>query len=70
MSEKSPHKAILLVRLEVHDIIAKTGECSGNPVTNEKLKEYGLRPSETLTVDGQDMDDCLRKVRETIDRLR
>lgn len=70
MSEKSPHKAILLLKLEVHDIIAKTGECSGNPVTNDKLKEYGLKASETFTVDGQDMDDCLRKVRDIVDRIK
>lgn len=69
MTIKSPHKAIILVKLEVHDIMAKTGECSGNPVSPEKLSEYGLKPSSMFSVDGQDLDDCLRKLKERISHL-
>lgn len=66
MSHKVPHKAVILIRVEVHDIIAKTGECSGNPVSDAKLAEYGIKPGATFHVDGQDLDDCLRKLKEKI----
>jgi hypothetical protein len=66
MSHKAPHKAVVLIKVEVHDIMAKTGECSGNPVPPDKLAEYGLKPTSMFSVDGQDLDDCLRKLKERI----
>jgi hypothetical protein len=69
MSTTSPHKAVVLIKIEVHDILP-TGECSGNPVSSEILKEYNLLPNMLLSVDGIDMDDCLRNLKNKIEVWR
>ncbi len=63
-----PHKAILLIKLEVHNILP-TGECSGRPVTVAELKQYNLRPAFTKTVNGFDRHECLRKLSEILNQL-
>lgn len=66
MSNSSPHKAVILLTVEVHEILP-SGECSGQPVPNNILKEHGLKRNMVVSVDGHDMDDCLKKLKEKID---
>lgn len=66
MSNSSPHKAVILLTIEVHEILP-SGECSGQPVPNNILKEYGLKRNMVVSVDGHDMDDCLKKLKEKVD---
>lgn len=68
MSTNSAHKAIILLTIEVHDILP-SGECSGQPVPQNTLKEHGLKRNMTVTVDGFDMDDCLKKLKERINEF-
>jgi hypothetical protein len=65
---KAPHKAILAIRLEVHNLLP-TGECSGHPLTNQELDEYNLKPKFTLTINGFDKHECLRKLSELISQF-
>jgi len=65
---KVAHKAVLLVNIEVHDVLA-TGECSGNVVPLDKLKEYGLDGSMLASVDGYDLDNCLKKLKKKLGDL-
>jgi hypothetical protein len=51
--------------VEVHDILP-TGECSGNPVKTEKYETYGIKPKQTFAINGEDLDDTLRKVAEAL----
>lgn len=69
MTVKSKHQAIVLIKVEAHDVLS-TGECSGNPVPASTLSEYGLKPTESFSISGEDRDDCLRKLKEKIDVFR
>lgn len=68
-TERKPHKAIFHIVVEVHDILP-TGECSGNPVVTEKFDTYGIKPRQTFAIDGEDLDDTLRKVQEALSVFR
>lgn len=69
MPNSSPHKAVILLRIEVHEVLP-TNECSGNPISRDILKEYGLDTKMTVSVDGFDMDNCLAKLKEKIDGFK
>jgi hypothetical protein len=64
-TERKPYKAIFNIMVEVHDILP-TGECSGNPVKTEKYETYGIKPKQTFAINGEDLDDTLRKVAEAL----
>lgn len=63
-----PHKAILLINLEVHSVNDK-GECEGRVLTRQELSEYGIKPKFTATINGFDKHNCLVKLKEIIDKL-
>jgi hypothetical protein len=62
--EKSrPHKAVISCMLDVHPLL-NTGECSGNIVDNETLKQYGInQTSFIISIDGFNMEECLNKLK-------
>jgi len=62
------YKAILLVRLEVHEVLP-SGECQGQPVPLTELQEHNLKSKFTITLEGFDKDDCLRKLKEKLDEF-
>ena len=57
----APHKAIIWVSGEVHEI-TKHGECSG-------MSKYNIKPF-PLTIDGEDKDMTIRKLNEALAELR
>lgn len=63
MDESKKHRAILLVQMEVHEL-ESNGQCSGHIVNNTKLAEYGLKSKFTIKIDGNNLDECLRKLKE------
>jgi hypothetical protein len=63
-----PHRAVLHVRLEVHDLL-DSGECSGHPVRLPEHPSYGLKSSMVIAVDGFDRHDCLAKVKAKLEEL-
>lgn len=65
---KAPHKAVLLVKMEVHEV-KNTGECSGKILTKQELEKYGLSPKSVLTVNGFDRHDCIKKLKALIDEF-
>ena len=64
-----PHKALLLLKLEVHDIL-DTGECSGKIVDAETLAKYGLKSKSILEVSGESKELCLKKLKELLDGFK
>ena len=49
---KAPHKAVILLQMEVHEVLP-TGECSAKLVGPNKLKEFGLSPKFVVNVEGE-----------------
>jgi hypothetical protein len=66
--EKVAHKAVLLVKIEVHDILSN-GECSGNSVSEEKLIEHGLKNSMVFNVRGNDLNQCLKNLKKRLNNI-
>ena len=64
----APHKAILYVNIEVHEVLP-TGECSGNIVSSNILKDKGLKKNIVLSVDGFDRFDCLKRLKEKLEEF-
>jgi hypothetical protein len=56
-NSEAPHKGILWIRAEVHEI-TKTGECTGNPVY--KVETF------PVAIDGADRHICIRKLNEIL----
>jgi len=60
-SDDSPHRAIIWVEAEVHELTPH-GECSGMPKT--RVARF------PLYVDGLDRFICTRKLNETLEHLK
>lgn len=63
---KAPHKAVILMRMEVHEVL-DTGECSGKLVGPKTLEKYGMKPKQVVTISGQTQEQCLKKLKEVLD---
>ena len=64
-----PHRALLTIKIEVHDVLP-TGEFSGQPVDLKTQSEYGVKGVSRIQIEGYDLDNCLRKVKEALERLK
>lgn len=62
---KRPHVAILDVALEISYIL-DNGEVSGVCLNDETLKKFGLDSQFLLGVSGNDLEDCINKLKEKI----
>lgn len=69
MTNSSPHKAHILMRIEVSDVLP-TGESTNNSIPESLLKEYGLAKTMVLTVSGFDMDNCLHNLKQKIEEFK
>lgn len=58
-SPLSPHKAVLWIKYEVHDVLP-TGECSGRP---------SERGDKVFEINGADRAICVRKLHEALAML-
>lgn len=65
MNPKKPHKAVIRVIVEVHELL-DTGECSGQPVEAEELAKFELKTKDIIEVQGFDRTDCLKKTKERL----
>lgn len=68
MDISRPHMAIINVQIEVH-ALDDVGQCSGQVLNNEALRQAGLHSSMLLTVEGVDAADCLKKLRIKLDQF-
>lgn len=66
MSAKEKHKAIIQLRIEIHEVLP-TGECSGKPLSLKDFPEYGLKNTMLMAVDGYDRHDCLLKLKQKLE---
>ena len=60
-----PHVALMNCIVEVQSLL-NTGECSGQIVDEETLKEFDIKPRFILSVTGLNRDECLKKLRQKI----
>ena len=67
----APHKAIIQVQIltSVHPLM-RTGECSGNAMSLEELKRYGVSPSTILSVSGKDTSECIKKLKPKLEEIK
>ncbi len=66
---RKQHKAVILMTVEVHEVL-DTGECCGIPVSENELQKYKLAGKQVLQVNGQNKDDCLKKLKGLIDGFK
>lgn len=59
---RKPHKAAIMVHVEVHEVL-DSGECSGKCIPLSVLEQYGLKEKMLLQMNGQNLDDCLKKLK-------
>lgn len=65
---KAPHKAVILLNVEIHEVLS-TGECSGKVLSDKELVEMGLKKHMTVSVNGFDKFECVKKLRELISQF-
>lgn len=66
---RKPHKAVILMTVEIHEVL-DNGECSGKPLNSSELEPMGIKPKQLLQVNGQNKDDCLKKLKRIIDEFK
>jgi hypothetical protein len=59
-NDVAPHRAIITIYAEVHELIPGTGECHGVP--QAKIKKL-------VTLDGQDKPITIRKLNELLQEI-
>lgn len=64
-----PHTAVISVQLEVHSLL-DSGECSGQVLNQQVLKDNGVDPAFLTTVSGFTMEDCLKKLKTKLEELK
>lgn len=65
---KAPHKATLLIRLDVHEL-SNVGECV-KQVTSKELNDSDIKTKAVYTIEGFDKFDCFMKLKRILDGLR
>lgn len=64
-----PHTAVLSIQLEVHSLL-DSGECSGQVLAAEALKERDIDSAVLVSITGHTMDACLNKLKAKLEALR
>lgn len=60
-NESAPHRAVLFIRAEVHEVTPR-GDCSGRPVV--RIQEF------PLAVEGKDRHICERRLNEILEEFK
>ena len=68
MDLSRPHTAVINVQIEIH-ALDDMGQCSGQVLNNEALRQAGLHSSMLLTVEGIDAADCLTKLKTKLGKF-
>lgn len=65
---KAPHKAVVLLVVEVHEVLPN-GECSAKLVDSDELAKFSLKEKRVIQISGFDRTDCLKKLKGKIDEF-
>lgn len=63
-----PHKAILHITIEVHSV--KDGKCTGEVVSADELKQYGIAPKQLIFINGENKCQALTRLAEKLKEIR
>ncbi len=63
-----PHKAIIYIGVAVHEVL-KNGDLDPIPASEEELSRYNLGRHARVAIDGFDRADCIKKVKELLEKL-
>lgn len=64
-----PHTAIIQVIVTAYQKLP-TGEIGTTILSEDELKEYGIRKKTLIGIDGFDKFECMKKVKMKIDKLK
>jgi hypothetical protein len=64
---KAPHKASLLIMVEVNEL-SKTGE-QIKKVSTAELKDANIKTKAVYTIEGFDKFECLKKLKRILDEF-
>lgn len=63
-----PHAAKILIHTEIHPV-SNTNECMGCVVNHEVMKKFDINSSFIITIEGNDLEDCLKKTKEKLEKI-
>ena len=63
-----PHKAIIHIGIAVHEVL-RNGDLDPIPASEEELARYGIGRHAKMTVDGFNRADCIKKIKELLEKL-
>lgn len=63
-----PHQAVVKFKISVHKVL-NGGGLDPTPISRKDLKKYGLDTFANISVSGFDKNDCIKKLKEKLERL-
>lgn len=63
-----PYKAILHITIEVHPV--KDGKCTGQVVSMDELRQYGINPKQLIFINGENKCQVLTRLVEKLNQIR
>jgi len=64
----APHTAVIKIQIRVHKTF-KDGSLDPNPIKTDELNKYGIGPFADMKIEGFDKTDCIKKVKERLEKL-
>jgi len=62
---EKPHKAAILMTIEVHELDDKM--CSGRPLN---LDPYGIKPKEVIVIEGSNREQLITRLKDKLNYFR
>lgn len=62
------HRAIILLKVEIHSVSA-ANECTGHLVDRSEMEKFKIQPKKIYSIDGFDRTDCLKKLKHIVEQL-
>ena len=63
-----PHTAIIKFHIGVHKVV-EDNNLDPVPVSEQELAKYGMKKFASISVSGFDKADCMKKVKEKLEKL-
>ena len=65
---ESPHKAIVTFDIRIHEVMSD-GTLYPMPVSKEVIQKHGINNKAIIAVEGLNRADCIRKIKDKLERV-
>ena len=70
MRNLTPHAAVVNIQVITNiSPLLITGEVSGENISPDELKQYGMKINNMFQVTGKDTVDCMKKLKKKMDKI-